>query len=318
MNATVLGAGKLGAAISLLLARAGHDVTLWARKPEKAQALAERAPERLRAVEQIGDACKEASLLYFTVPVQALREVARAAGAVARGHQIVLHACRGVEEGFTLASDVLRAETCWKKIGVIGGPLYVDDAERGRPLVCVLASRFDEVQRVTKQLTAGTHVRIHSTRDMTGVEVAAAISNVGQVAGGLALGLGLGETDQGLLLVRGLTEATRLGVALGADRATFAGLAGVGDLIPRPVTSTRHHRKLGAEVGGGGELAKVLAAHPELEGLRTVREARALGQRLGLPLPLIDAVDDVLFGGAKARDAVDRLLGMDLDLDVTG
>ena len=317
MNATVLGAGKLGAAISLLLARSGHDVTLWARNPERAQALAGRAPERLHAVEQIGEACRSADLIYFTVPVQALREVARAAGAVAGGHQIVLHACRGVEAGFTLASDLIRAETCWKKIGVFGGPLYVDDAERGRPLVCVLASRFDEVQRVTKKLTAGTHVRLHSSRDLVGVEVAGAISNVAQVAAGMALGLGLGETDQGLLLIRGLTESTRLGVALGAERATFSGLAGVGDLIPRPVTSMHKHRKLGAELGAGGDPATLTEAWQGLEALRTVREARALGGKLGLSLPLVAAVDDVLFAGGKAAQVIDRLLGMDLDLDVT-
>jgi glycerol-3-phosphate dehydrogenase (NAD(P)+) len=315
MNAAVLGAGKLGAAISLLLARAGHDVTIWARTPEKAQALAAKAPERLHPVESLAQACKDAALVYFAVPAQALREVARAAGAVAQGHQVVLHACRGVGEGFTLASDIIRAETCWKKLGVVGGPLYVDDAERGRPLVCVLAARFDEVQRVTKVLTSGTRVRLHSTRDMTGVEVAGAISNVAQVAAGMALGLGLGETDQGLLLIRGLTEATRLGVALGAERATFSGLAGVGDLIPRPVTSMHHHRKLGAELGAGGDAAALTATWSELEALRTVREARALGARLGLTLPLIEAVDGVLFGGAKAGAVVDRLLGLDLDLD---
>ncbi len=315
MNATVLGAGKLGAAISLLLARTGHDVTLWARSPERARTLAGRAPERVRVVEKIGDACKAADLLYFTVPAQALREVARAAGEVAQGHQVVLHACRGVEAGFTLASDVIRAESCWKKIGVFGGPLYVDDAERGRPLVCVLASRFDEVQRVTRQLTAGTRVRIHSSRDLTGVEVAGAISNVAQVAAGMALGLGLGDTDQGLLLIRGLTEATRLGVALGADRATFQGLAGVGDLIPRPVSSMHRHRKLGAELGAGGDAAKLAAASTDLEALRTVREARLLGGRLGLSLPLVEAVDEVLFGGRKAGQVIDHLLGMDLELD---
>jgi glycerol-3-phosphate dehydrogenase (NAD(P)+) len=323
MSATrvgVLGAGKVGAAVTMLLARAGHDVNLWARRPERAQAVVDALPAasgNVAVVERVDQAVRDAALVAFAVPAQALRDVARAAGDVTRGSQIGLHACRGVEADFELAHEVIRAETCLKKIGVLGGPLYIDDAARGRPLVAVLASRFDEVQRIVKGLIAGTHVRVHSTRDVVGVEVAGAISNVAQVAAGMAEGLGLGETDQGILLTRGLVEATRIGVVLGADRSTFTGLAGVGDLIPRPVTSTRRHRRMGEEIGGGRDAAHATDAHSDLEGLRTVREARSLGKRFGLSLPLIDAVDDVLFGGKAPGPALEDVLAMDLDLDIS-
>lgn len=318
----VLGAGKLGAAMATLLARSGRSVRLWARRPSLAEKIVEGAAaasggkSSLRLAGSIEEACREAAIVCFAVPTLALRAVAREAGDVARGDQVALHACRGVDEGFTLPHDVIRAETCIKKIGVLGGPLYVDDAERGRPLVAVLASRFDEVQRLVKSVTAGTRVRIHSTRDVVGVEVAGAVSNVSHIAAGLAAGLGLGETDQGILLTRGLVEATRIGVALGADRATFAGLAGVGDLIPRPVTTTRRHRRLGEEIGGGRDAAHATDAASDLEGLRTMREARALGERLELSLPLVEAVDDVLFHGKPAGPTLEKVLAMDLDLDV--
>lgn len=315
----VLGAGKLGTAVATVLARSGASVSLWARRPALARELADElagtAP-RLAVAGSIEEACRAASLVCFAVPTQALRGVARAAGDVARGDQVALHACRGVEAGFELPHAVIRAETCIKKIGVLGGPLYLDDAERGRPLVAVLASRFDEVQRLVKRLTANTRVRIHSTRDVIGVEVAGAISNISHIAAGLAAGLGLGETDQGILLTRGLVEATRVGAVLGADRATFAGLAGVGDLIPRPVTTTRRHRRLGEEVGGGRDAAHATDAANDLEGLRTVREARALGERHGLSLPLVEAVDDILFRGRPAAATLEKVLALDLDLDV--
>ena len=159
-------------------------------------------------------------------------------------------------------------------------------------------------------------MRIHSTRDVVGVEVCGAVSNVSQIAAGLADGLGLGETDQGILLTRGLVEAARIGTALGAERSTFSGLAGVGDLIPRPVTSTRRHRALGVEISEGRDAASATEQYSELEGLRTVRAARALGKRLDLSLPLIDAVDDVLYAGKPAGPALERVLSLDLEIDV--
>jgi glycerol-3-phosphate dehydrogenase (NAD(P)+) len=313
-HVAVLGAGKLGAAVATLLARTGVPVAVWARREEVARRVASNANGAFAAI-NISAACEGAAMVCFCVPTSALRDVARAAGDVARGDQIALHGCRGVDDGFTLPHEVIRAESCIKKIAVLGGPLYLDDAERGRPLVAVLASRFDEVQRHVKKLTANTHVRIHSTRDVVGVEVCGAISNVAQIAAGLAEGCGLGATDQGILLTRGLIEAQRIGVALGAERATFTGLAGVGDLIPRPVTTTRKHRKLGHEIGAGTDVASALSAAGDLEGVRTVREARALGERLALALPLIEAVDDVLRHGKPAAPALERVLSMDLELD---
>lgn len=311
----VLGAGKLGAPVALLLAGAGQTVHVWARRAEVAQSLAQSS-SNIRAASTIADAVREASMICFAVPTQALREVARMAGDATRGDQIALHACRGVEQGFKLPHEIIRAETCIKQVGVLGGPLYLDDAARGRPLVAVVGSRFDAVPRVMKRMTSGTRVRIHGTRDVTGVEVCGAISNVAHVAAGLAAGLGLGETDQSILLTRGLVEATRIGVALGADRSTFAGLAGVGDLIPRPVTSTRRHRRLGEEIGGGRDAAHATASSSDLEGLRTAREAQALAERLGLSLPLIEAVDAVLFRSRPPAVALEKVLAMDLDLEV--
>lgn len=312
----VLGAGKLGGAVSALLARAGASVALWARRPEAAAELAKQVGAGVTPAPSIADACRRASLICFAVPVEGLREVARAAGEVTTGDQIALHACRGVETGFILPSEILRAETCLKKIGALGGPLYLDDAAHGRPLVAVVAARFDEVFRAVRGLTANTRVRTHPTHDLVGVELCGAISNVAQIAAGLAEGAGLGETDQGVLLLRGLVEAAELGAARGAESATFLGLAGVGDLIPRQVTSTRRNRHLGREIGGGLAAARAMAAHAGLEGPVTAREARILAERLGLKLPLVQAVDEVLWRGTPPAEALERVLALDLSLSL--
>jgi glycerol-3-phosphate dehydrogenase (NAD(P)+) len=315
LRVTVIGAGKLGAAFAAVLARTDAEVSLWARKPDVAKRVAAAIGDRVRAVSELKVACAGAHALCFAVPTQALRTVARAAGEVTTGDQVALHACRGVDAGFFLPHEVLRQETCLKKIGALGGPLYLDDAERGRPLVTVVASRFDEVFAMLRALVKGTPVRVHATHDLVGVELCGAISNVAQIAAGLAEGCGLPETDQGTLLVRGLAEAMQLGLRHGAERSTFMGLAGVGDLIPRQVTSTRNNRELGREIGRGRDAAHATGAHEELEGPITAREARELARNLGVKVPLIDAVDEVLWHGAAPLATLERLLALDLELD---
>jgi glycerol-3-phosphate dehydrogenase (NAD(P)+) len=309
MNARVaiLGGGNLAGAVAALLSKAEHDVVVWARNDKARNQLAQAL--RVKAAESAQEACRDAAVVVFAVPTHALRDVARMAGDVARGDQIALHACRGVTDDFTLPHQVIREETCIKKIGAIGGPLYLDDAARGRPLAAVIASRFDEVPAALKTMTRNTRVRIHATHDVIGVELCGAISNVSQIAAGLAEGAGLGETDQGILLMRGLIEAQKIGQALGAERTTFMGLAGVGDLIPRAVTSTRRNRQLGRELAEGKP-----PSHGDLEGPRTAREARALAERMGLSLPLVQAVDDVITNNAPVVPALERVLSLDLDL----
>jgi glycerol-3-phosphate dehydrogenase (NAD(P)+) len=324
-SVAILGAGKLAEAMAQLLVPAASQVRMWARQREQAK----RAAHGATVVESIAQACDGADLVCFAVPVPALAEVAHAAGAVARGDQIALHACRGVVVDENVSTrdhataahgsllwphQIIRQQTCIKKIVALGGPLYVEDAQQGRPLVAVAASGFDECLRALSGLVASTRVRLHGSRDVIGVEVAGAVSNVSIIAAGIAHGAGLGDTDQGILLTRGLHEAQLVGQALGAEAATFAGLAGVGDLVPRKVSSTRRHRELGEAIGRGHATDQPTAAHADLEGPRTARALADLAERLHLDLPLISAVRAVLDGKQEPRAALERVLSLDLDL----
>jgi glycerol-3-phosphate dehydrogenase (NAD(P)+) len=265
--------------------------------------------------DDVAVAAGPADVVVFTVPAPALRDAARRFGDVARGDHLVLHACRGVEEGFVLPHEVLRAETCVRKVGVLGGPLHAADLSSERVLAAVVASRYDEVTRAARALCAATSVRVHATQDVVGVEVAGAVSNVAAIAAGMADGLALGETAHGILLAHGLADATRLGVALGAAAATFRGLAGVGDLIPRRVTSTQRHAEVGARLGRGAAPADALhATSGPLEGVVTAASAAARARALGLRLPLVEAVADVLAGTRAPRDAIEGVLACDLAL----
>lgn len=310
----VLGGGRMGEAVGAILARAGGKVSVWEIDDGRREALAKSRKE-LVATSSIEEACADAGTIFFAVPGPAFVDVARAYAPFARGDHVVLHGARGVSSDFMLPHQVIVKETCAKKIGALGGPLYFADLENKRPLFVVIASRFDEVIARTKNLVAGTPIRLHPARDVTGVEVASAISNVTAIASGLSDGLSLGETAKGVLAARGLSEATRLGLALGAELSTFGGLAGVGDLIPRKVSSTERHQELGKRVASGEHAGDVVASmQGSVEGIVTAREAAKKARALGLELPLVDAVVRIIDEGANARELLDRVLLLDLHL----
>jgi glycerol-3-phosphate dehydrogenase (NAD(P)+) len=249
------------------------------------------------------------------VPAFAFDAVAEAYAPYALGDHIVLHAARGVGEGFVLPHQAIRHHTCARKIGALGGPLYFDDLEKRRPLFVALGARFPEVSRRVKALTDKTPVRLHPGPDLLGIEIAGAISNVSHLAAGMADGLELGQTARGVILCQGLAEATLLGTALGAEASTFAGLAGVGDLIPREVSSTARHDEVGKCMASGDSLEDAMASvEGHVEGVLTAREARAKGKALGLELPLINAVADILDGEADPALRLDEVLDLDLSL----
>jgi glycerol-3-phosphate dehydrogenase (NAD(P)+) len=302
-------------AVARILAYAKMDVRVWARRRDAIDALMKDV-SGLTLTREIAEAVEGASVIFFAVPASALPSVAAKYGDSAKPDHVVIHAVRGVGNGFKLPHQVLRETTCVRKIGVLGGPLQAVELTSGRPLAAVLASKFSETVRAIQALTKNTPVIVHGSKDVVGVEVAGALSNVAAIAGGMSDKLELGETARGLLLTRGLVEARLLGVALGADSATFAGLAGVGDLIPRKVTSTDRHRQLGTRLAEGVRLEAALAViSGEVEGVLTAREAIALATRLSIDLPLVRAVESVLDGKATARDALESVLRLDLDLE---
>lgn len=311
---SVLGAGRLGRGVAAMLLSGGARVRMYARRALSLKQAEQDLPG-LETTASLEEAVRASSFVFFAVPATALLEVAREYAPFAAGDHLVLHGCRGVGEGFLLPHQAIRQVTCVKRVGALGGPLYTEDFQSRRPLAAVVASRYDEVVEVTRALTEGTPVRVHASSDPVGVEVAGALSNVAMIAAGMSDALDLGETARGVLLTHGLSEAARLGVALGAAPGTFSGLAGVGDLIPRRVTSTLRNFHTGEQVAKGRSLDEVLEETVgAVEGITTAREAAALAERLSLELPLVRAVRDVLAGVRPAREALESVLTTDLVL----
>ena len=205
-----------------------------------------------------------------------------------------------------------------KKIVVIGGPIYLDDAGSGRILNAAIASRFDEALAAVRGLVKGAPIRLSATHDIAGVELCGALSNVGHLATGLAAGAGLSETDQGLLHVRALLEAGRFGRAMGAERGTFSGLAGVGDLIPRRVSSQKKHKDIGHAIAIGGIGAGARDDDDDvtstLEGAITAREGVRFADHHHVDAPLMRAVVAILDEGKPAGATLKEVLDTDLGL----
>ena len=309
----ILGGGRLARAAGLILGKRAQ-IKLWARSEKQRQEIA----KEMGGIEVTGELARAidgVELVFLAVPASAMLEVAEQYGEFAKGDHLVLTASRGVGPGFALPHEMIRAKSCVRKIAALGGPLHTRELALGRPLSAVLASRFSEPIAAIRELVRGGPLTIHGSKDIVGVEVAGAMSNASHLAAGMADALELGETARGVLLTHGLIEARRLGLALGGAPETFTGLAGVGDLIPRKVTSTERHHAFARKLVETGSVEETLrSADGHVEGVITAREAAAKGNELVLDLPLMRALAAILEGEAKPREALESVLRLALDL----
>ena len=203
-------------------------------------------------------------------------------------------------------------EQVWAGAGtcVLAGPSLAREVVAGQPATVLAASNDPQLAVRVRDLFHGQSFRVYTSEDMTGVELGTALKNVVALAAGILDGMGLGANAKGALLTRGLAEMTRLGVALGARRETFLGLAGVGDLVTTCSSPLSRNRTLGETIGRGVPPAQAMAAMTQVaEGVPTTRSALELGQRLGIELPIAEQVARVLFEGVDPREALRALMG---------
>jgi glycerol-3-phosphate dehydrogenase (NAD(P)+) len=199
------------------------------------------------------------------------------------------------------------------RFAALSGPSFAIEVCQGQPTLVVAASRNEATAQATQRIFATPTFRVYSHDDVTGVELAGALKNVIAIAAGILEGLGLGHNPRAALITRGLAEITRLGVALGASPLTFAGLAGMGDLILTATGDLSRNRALGIALAQGQTLEEYRARHRTVaEGANTSRAGAALGARAGVELPIIEKVGEVLFSGKPARQGVDELMAREL------
>ena len=327
----VLGAGSWGTALAVSLAHAGHAVTLWARRPDAAEAirLSRRnaaylpdavLPDAVGVTSDADAAVEGADVWLVAVPSQQVRDVVGPLAGRVRGETVLVSVAKGIETGTLLTTsavlrDVLPAADP-ARVGVLYGPSHAEEVALGRPTSVVAAFSDAEVAARVQALFMTPALRVYANTDVVGVEVGGSVKNVMALAAGMADGLGLGDNAKAALVTRGLAEVTRLGIALGADAHTFAGLAGLGDLVVTCFSAHSRNRAFGERVGRGETVEGALAASPMIvEGVETTRSVRALARRHGAEMPITEAVHAILFGGLAPAAAVRTLMERDPKLE---
>jgi glycerol-3-phosphate dehydrogenase (NAD(P)+) len=317
----VLGAGSWGTTLADLLARRGHSVRLWAYEPEVVEAINARREnplflpgcplvESLSATGDAAAAVAGASVVVTVAPSHVLRRVVQAAAPRIGRDAILVSATKGIEpESLHLMSEVLEQTVPGRPVTALSGPSFALEVYQQQPTAVVAAARDEGTARMVQEVFATPRFRVYSHTDVVGVELAGALKNVIAIAAGALEGLGLGNNPRAALITRGLAEMTRLGVAMGADPMTFAGLAGMGDLILTTTGQLSRNRALGVALAQGQTLAEYTRTHRTVaEGVNTARAALALAARVRVELPICEQVALVLFEGKPAKQAAEDLM----------
>ncbi len=325
IGCAVIGGGAWGTAIADRLVRNGHRVTLWAREADVVDAVntqhqnARFLPDvslapALRASGDMGLALRGAELVVYAAPSHVLRAVvASCAGSIEAG-AVLSVATKGIErDTLALMTDVVAQAAPNHDVVAVSGPSFAAEVAAGQPTAVVAASASHDAAKLVQRAMSAAAFRVYTSDDVTGVELGGALKNVMAVATGILDGLGLGYNPRAALMTRGLAEMTRLGVALGARADTFAGLAGLGDLVLTCTGALSRNRAVGVAIGQGQSLAEFLQGKDSVaEGVLNAQSAKALADRAGVEMPIIDATYRILFEGQAPREAVAELMAREL------
>ncbi len=322
-TAAVVGGGSWGTALALHLAKAGFQVALWVYDPGLAEEMAARKenhvylpgfplPGSIHPSEEVQEAVAGTDLVLWVVPTRHFRRVlGLAAPHLAPSTRLVI-ATKGIEPETGLRMSQVARECAGGKVkclAVLSGPNFAREVARGDPSAGVLACEDPEEGRILQAEISHGSFRLYTNPDVVGVEMAGALKNVIALAAGVVEGLGFGSNTAAALMTRGLSEITRLGVACGGSPSTFAGLAGMGDLVLTCTGQLSRNRSVGVRLGKGEALGEILSGMKMVaEGIPTTSAALLLAERVGVEMPITAGVDVILRGAGSARETVAALL----------
>lgn len=315
IHVCVLGAGSWGTTVASLAAANAH-VTLWARRAELATEIDEKHVNEtylpgmslhstLRATSSLEDAVWPADVLVIGVPSHGFRTTLEEAAKFVRPWIPIVSLSKGIERGTAkrmteVIDDVLPGHP----VGVLAGPNLAREVLSGYAAAAVIAMPDEHVARSMQGLFANRVFRVYTSSDVLGCELGGALKNVIAIAAGMAEGLGVGDNTRAMVITRGLAEITRLGVAMGADTRTFAGLTGLGDLMATCMSPLSRNRTVGERLARGQTIDQITAEMKMVaEGVKTCRVVLELADRYGVDMPIVREVDGVVNEGRRATDA---------------
>ncbi|MGN1016690.1 MAG: NAD(P)H-dependent glycerol-3-phosphate dehydrogenase [Faecousia sp.] len=318
MKTAVVGDGAWGTALAMLLCKNGHDTTLWCHRAEKAELiLSSRVNPRLEGVilppelsVTADPACvRGCQLVVIACPSFPIRQVCRSVAPFLDRDTVLVSVTKGIESGTLLRMSEVAAQETGLCVAALSGPCHAEEVAREIPTGCLAASENREIAEFVQDAFMSDSFRVYTSPDAVGAELGGALKNVIALCAGVVDGLGFGDNTAAMLMTRGLTEIARLGVSLGARKETFAGLAGVGDLI---VTCTSRHsrnRRAGILIGQGMSPQQAMdAVGAVVEGYYATHSAMELCRRQQVEMPIIQAAWQVLYENADPRETVRTLL----------
>ena len=316
----VIGSGTWGTAIAILLSHNGHEVTLWSAIPSEIEELEKtrrhpnlpeaEIPKEIQMTVDLKEAMEDKDLLVMAVPSVFVRETAKKMRPLCKDSQRIVDVAKGIEEKtLDTMSMILKEELPMAEVAVLSGPSHAEEVSRGLPTTCVAGSHKKAVAEYIQSVFMSPVFRVYTSPDVLGIETGAALKNVVALAAGIADGLGYGDNTKAALITRGMAEIARLGVAMGGKYQTYAGLSGIGDLIVTCASMHSRNRRAGILIGKGYSMEEAMKeVHMVVEGVYSAKAALTLSKKYGVPMPIVEQVNEVLFDGKSAKDAVSDLM----------
>lgn len=325
---SVIGAGSWGTALAVLLYNNGQDVTLWSYMESGAEMLRSRREQiyKLPGVKIAEDMCITSSLeeavvdkdvIVMAVPSTAIRETAQKCAGFAKKGQIFVDVAKGIEEStlFTM-TQVIQDEIPGANVAVLSGPSHAEEVGRGIPTAIVVGAKDKATAVYLQNIFMSEKFRVYISSDMIGIELGGSLKNVVALAAGIADGLGYGDNTKAALITRGMSEISRLGMAMGGRFETFTGLTGIGDLIVTCASEHSRNRRAGYLMGQGYSYQEAMdEVKMVVEGVYSAKAAIALGKKYQVSLPIIEKVNAVLFEDLPAEEAVKELMLRDKTIE---
>jgi glycerol-3-phosphate dehydrogenase (NAD(P)+) len=324
----VIGAGSWGTTLADLLAKKGHDAILWAYETELVTEMATTGvnaaflpginlSSRLRFTNSLQEVATGKDIILFVAPTQVFRSVIMGVLPYIAEGTLLVNAAKGIELDTLMTISQISAEllppSLYANFAVLSGPSFAREVALGMPTAVVAASPDVNVARRIQEAFTTPLFRVYTNSDMVGVELGGSVKNVIAIAAGISDGMGLGYNPRAALIARGLAEIARLGLALGGHSSTFAGLAGMGDLVLTCTGDLSRNRTVGMQLGEGKKLKEILAGmHMVAEGVKTTESTYQLAQKLGVEMPITEQVYQVLYEDKSPHQAMMDLMNRGL------
>ena len=320
---SVIGSGGWGTAISSLLDKNGHEVTLWSYKKEESEDLEKyrenkpflpgvKLSDRIIFTSDLEKAAQN-DIIFMVTPSKATKQTAQNLAPFVKDGTIIVNASKGLDDAEQKRlSEVIKEEIPNACVAVMSGPSHAEEVARNLPTTNVVVCDDIKISQYLQDILMCDTFRVYTGTDMVGVEIGGALKNVIALAAGISDGLGFGDNTKAALMTRGMKEISRLGVALGADAETFFGLSGVGDLIVTCTSMHSRNRRAGILIGKGYTAEQAVEeVKMVVEGFYTTKTAYALAKKAGVDMPIVEQAYKILFEGKPAKDAVLELMCRD-------